>query len=225
MVPTAVIKLGGSLIGSERHAELMSVLSQASEAGQRLVVVPGGGPFADTVREVCARHQPGDSVAHWMSVLAMDQHAYLIAGLLPRASLVHDPVEVERVLAAGRIAVLAPYAWLRALNPLPHSWEVCADSTAAWIAAELGSPLLVLLKSGDGISRGERSHLCSRAGLIAVPELDGRFADTLSPRLTCWIVNGRHPERLRELMATGETVGTRVDPEPAPRTLDALAPL
>ena len=41
--------------------------------------------------------------------------------------------------AAGRVPVLAPSAWLRAADPLPHSWDVTSDSIAAWIAGQAGA--------------------------------------------------------------------------------------
>ena len=42
--------------------------------------------------------------------------------------------------------MLAPYRWLRAADPLPHSWEVTSDSIAAWLAGQLHARRVVLLK-------------------------------------------------------------------------------
>jgi dihydroneopterin aldolase len=57
--------------------------------------------------------------------------------------------------ASGALAVLAPHAWLRAADPLPHSWDVTSDSIAAWVAGALGAAALVLVKAagaaGDGL--------------------------------------------------------------------------
>ncbi|MGH7649286.1 MAG: hypothetical protein ACREND_14305, partial [Gemmatimonadaceae bacterium] len=39
-----------------------------------------------------------------------------------------------------------PYRWLRARDPLPHSWDVTSDSIAAWVAGELHARRLVLVK-------------------------------------------------------------------------------
>ena len=212
MRPKSVLKVGGSLAGDPGLPRLLEALGELAAAGHRLVVVPGGGPFADAVRAACAAHDPGPSAAHWMAILAMDQYAHLLAARTPGAALVAGPAEVAGVLAAGRPAVLAPYAWLRAADPLPHSWDVTSDSIAAWVAARLGAPRVVLLKSVDGL-RDEAGTVLARVPRRALggrDEVDGYFARALEPGTACWIVNGRRPERLRELLERGRTRGTEV---------------
>jgi hypothetical protein len=84
--PDWVIKVGGSL-GAAPTAlrRLMETLGRAARR-QRLVVVPGGGSFADEVRRADRRFGLGDSAAHWMAILAMDQYAHLLAELAPGAA-------------------------------------------------------------------------------------------------------------------------------------------
>jgi 5-(aminomethyl)-3-furanmethanol phosphate kinase len=207
--PDAVIRVGGSLLRDGALPPVLPVLRDAAAAGKRLLLVPGGGPFADAVRTVCRTHPCGDAAAHWMAVLAMDQHAHLLADLLPGATLVTAPPEPG---TSPGLSVLAPYAWLRREDPLPHSWEVTSDSIAAWVAARLRVPLLVLVKSVDGIA-GEGGRVLphiDRDGLAGRPEVDGYFARAFPPATRCWIVNGRHPERLRHLLLGGSTRGTEV---------------
>ena len=211
-MPEAVIKVGGSLAGDPGLPRLLETLSELAAAGRRLVVVPGGGPFADAVRAACAAHDPGPSAAHWMAILAMDQYAHLLAARTCGAALVVKPEEIAGVLAAGRTAVLAPHAWLRAADPLPHGWDVTSDSIAAWVAARLGTPRVVLLKSVDGL-RDEAGTVLARVPRRALggrDEVDGYFAQALEPATACWIINGRRPERLRDLLQRGRTVGTEV---------------
>ena len=73
----AVVKLGGSLheLGAA-PATLAELVALARSSN--LLVVPGGGPFADAVRRACAEADPGPGAAHWMAVLAMDQSEQLI---------------------------------------------------------------------------------------------------------------------------------------------------
>ena len=141
-----VVKLGGGLLA---HPGLLAAALEAIGAAagtRRLVVVPGGGPFADVVREVDARLGLGDDAAHWMAVLAMDQYAQVVASRLVRGVVAHEPAAVLGAAAAGLIPVLAPYQWLRRGDPLPHSWAVTSDSIAAWLAGQLGAGRLVLVK-------------------------------------------------------------------------------
>ncbi|HET9358354.1 MAG TPA: hypothetical protein VFO58_01305, partial [Vicinamibacterales bacterium] len=83
---------------------------------------------------------------HWMAVLAMDQYAQLIASRLEGGVLITEPGEIAAALDGGSIPVLAPYRWLRKVDPLPHCWDVTSDSIAAWVAGQIDAGRLVLVK-------------------------------------------------------------------------------
>ncbi|MBX6364753.1 MAG: uridylate kinase [Gemmatimonadetes bacterium] len=212
--PDAVLKLGGSLAGCARLDALLETLGELARDGRRLVVVPGGGPFADVVRRECRFRDPGASAAHWMAILAMDQLARLLVGRLAArggpAALAHSRAGIHHALARRRLAVLAPFRWLRAADPLPHSWDVTGDSIAAWVAARLGAPRLVLLKSVDGVvgADGRVLPVVERAALGGV--VDGYFCRALEAGMECWIVNGRHPARVRALLEGAPAPATRI---------------
>jgi aspartokinase-like uncharacterized kinase len=150
-----VVKVGGGLLA--QAGRLDAVLSQVGLVSQvePLIVVPGGGPFADAVRDVDRRLQVSEDAAHWMAVLAMDQYAHLITSWLAGGALVTEPGEIAAALDGGSIPVLAPYSWLRRADPLPHTWDVTSDSIAAWVADALGAQRLVLVKpaqaAGDNV--------------------------------------------------------------------------
>jgi 5-(aminomethyl)-3-furanmethanol phosphate kinase len=210
----AVVKVGGSLLAGESLPALLTTLGELAKT-HRLLVVPGGGPFADAVREACSGHDPGTSAAHWMAILAMDQHAHLLAGLLPSARLTTGPDEIARVQAEALLPVLAPFRWLRGADPLPHGWHVTSDSIAAWVAAQLPARRLVLLKSLEGVP-GPSDVLAevplrspSLAGVV-----DDYFERAVEPALArgleCWVLSGREPRRLAELLTDGRTRGTRL---------------
>lgn len=142
-----VVKVGGALLrraGALEHAA--HALESAAARGDPLVVVPGGGPFAQTVRDVDAAIGLGHDAAHWMAILAMAQYGHLIAARIERARLVEHPDGISRALGERRLPVLSPYRWLVEEDPLPHSWDVTSDSIAAWVAGRLGAPRLVLVK-------------------------------------------------------------------------------
>jgi aspartokinase-like uncharacterized kinase len=150
----AVVKVGGSLLANVSQLDtVLEVLARLSRA-RRLVVVPGGGPFADAVREVDRRLQLPDTAAHWMAVLAMDQYGHLLVARLRGSVLVSRPSEITAAIESGLLPVVAPSRWLREADPLPHSWDVTSDSVAAWIAGALGAARLVLMKA-DGAQGGE----------------------------------------------------------------------
>src|SRR6059036_4145114 len=83
-----VVKVGGGLLGTAGAFELVIEAVTAFRRGRRLVVLPGGGPFADAVRQMFKRVRIGEDAAHWMAVLGMDQYAHALAGRIPGAVLV-----------------------------------------------------------------------------------------------------------------------------------------
>ncbi|HEX6435131.1 MAG TPA: hypothetical protein VFZ87_12860 [Gemmatimonadales bacterium] len=142
----SVVKIGGGLAAIPNALErVCRAVEEASRAGC-VVVVPGGGPFADTVREFDHERGLSATAAHWMALLAMDQYAFALADRMPGAVLLDDSGSVLEVLAQGKLAVLAPSRWMRAADVLPHSWEVTSDSVAAFIAGALGATRLILIK-------------------------------------------------------------------------------
>lgn len=141
-----VLKIGGALLRDPAaFSTTTRDLGQLAGAA-RVLVVPGGGPFADAVRELDRRLPITEESAHWMATLAMDQYAHVIAAHVPRSAIVEDGREASLAAARGLLPVLAPYRWLRQADPLPHSWDVTSDSIAGWVAATSGARHLVLLK-------------------------------------------------------------------------------
>jgi aspartokinase-like uncharacterized kinase len=167
-----VIKIGGGLLST--IDELERVLSAVARlaASRRVLIVAGGGPFADAVREVDRRIGLTAGAAHWMAVLAMDQYAHLVASKLDRGIVVSSPREAAAALEERRVAVLAPSRWLAEVDPLPHSWDVTSDSIAAWVAGQVDARDLVLVKP-----RGAAGHL-----------VDAYFKRALPPHVTPTIV-------------------------------------
>jgi aspartokinase-like uncharacterized kinase len=119
-----------------------------AEAGRRfsIVVVPGGGPFADTVRVFDRAHRISSDAAHWMALLAMDQYAHVLLERIEGAVLVEQAGAVAAVVDPAGVAVLAPSRWMRAADVLPHTWDATSDSVAAFVAGALDADQLVLVK-------------------------------------------------------------------------------
>ncbi len=140
-----VVKLGGSLAGSRDLAAWLAALDRFR--GQ-LVVVPGGGAFADTVRRMQAKMHFDDPVAHHMALVAMEQYGIALTALWPRLSIAATPAAIRRVWRMHQVACWAPPNMALAAA-LPKSWEVTSDSLSAWLAGELRAEKLLLIKSAD----------------------------------------------------------------------------
>jgi 5-(aminomethyl)-3-furanmethanol phosphate kinase len=142
----AVVKIGGALLRTpDALARTLTALELVAH-DHHILIVPGGGPFADAVRAIDEKFALTDHDAHWMAILGMDQFAILLASKMRNATLVHRRGEIARAIARHETPVLAPHHWLRDADPLPHSWDVTSDSIAAWIATQAGAQQLILIK-------------------------------------------------------------------------------
>jgi aspartokinase-like uncharacterized kinase len=128
---------------------------------------PGGRawrrPMADAVRAVDRAVGLPDAAAHWMAVMAMDQYGEALASHMVRGRVVHDRDGIDRAIDGGDVPVLAPHAWLRQRDPVPHAWSVTSDSIAAWVAGEVGPPA----RASQGARCSERLWILLRAGAAA----------------------------------------------------------
>lgn len=144
--PVTVIKIGGSLARIPNALARVSQQLRGLARDWPMVVVPGGGPFADAVREFDRSAGLSPDVAHWMAILAMDQYAHVLVSQISDAVLVTEPGRIQEGLDRTGCAVLAPSRWMRSADVLPHTWEVTADSIAAFVAGALDARQLILIK-------------------------------------------------------------------------------
>jgi aspartokinase-like uncharacterized kinase len=143
-----VVKVGGGLAAIPGALDAVGSALAAAGRDRRILVVPGGGRFADTVRAFAQSEPLSEDAAHWMAILAMEQYAHVLAERIP-APLVEEPGAIPTVLAGPGVAVLAPYRWMRAADVLPHSWDATSDSAAAFVAGALDAERLILVKPVD----------------------------------------------------------------------------
>jgi aspartokinase-like uncharacterized kinase len=138
-----VVKVGGSLFD---HPGLGPGLSRwLADRGRPALLVPGGGPAADAVRDWDRVHGLGDAASHWLAIRSLSLTAALLHRLLPGSVIVDSP---RAAIEAG-LGILDPFAFCRADDTLPHSWDVTSDSIAARAAVIGDASRLVLLKSID----------------------------------------------------------------------------
>jgi aspartokinase-like uncharacterized kinase len=174
-----VVKVGGSLM--DTADEVMRILAASPVP---VLIVPGGGFFADGVRYLGV----DGTAAHWMAVAAMDQYGWFL-------STFGVATDDACAMPEAGARIFLPYRVLRKVDPLPHSWTVTSDAISAWIAGMLGCSL-ILLKSVDGAMLDE-------GALADIPK--GMGTDVIDPccrdvlrryGVPAKIINGRCPDRL-----------------------------
>jgi len=150
-----VVKLGGSLAGSRHLAGWVDTL--ANFRG-RAVIVPGGGPFADAVRQAQTKIGFKEAVAHHLALLAMEQFGQVLVSLSPRFCVADSGAAIRRILRAGSVPVWSPVKMVLRTSEILPSWDITSDSLAAWLAGDIGARQLVLVKHGgpfDGPARAD----------------------------------------------------------------------
>jgi 5-(aminomethyl)-3-furanmethanol phosphate kinase len=141
-----VVKLGGSYaFSSDLQGWLAAIASNAGD----IVLVPGGGPFADAVRSAQPRMGFDDDAAHHMAMLGMDQYGRALAALNKRFTPAASIAGIRRALRAGNVPVWSPTEMVLKRNDIPRSWEVTSDGLAAWLACRIGARRVLLIKHVD----------------------------------------------------------------------------
>src|SRR5262245_60940601 len=166
-----VVKLGGSYAHA---AELKPWLAAIAACAGHVVLVPGGGPFADAVRDAQARMGFDDRVAHHMALTAMDQYGCALASLSHNLARAASVAAIQAALDKGQVPIWSPAAMVLAADAIPPSWDVTADSLAAWLAGQIAAPRLLLVK------RLRPAGPCARASdLVTQGLVDAKFPDFL----------------------------------------------
>ena len=137
-----IVKLGGSLADSPCLTRWLETLSQTNA-----VIVPGGGPFADTVRKAQARWHFDGLTAHHMAILAMRQYGSMLTGLCPRLLAATSLEDLAKQRGKAKVWLPSPEA-LDAAG-IPATWDITSDSLAAWLAGQHNVENLLLVKSVD----------------------------------------------------------------------------
>jgi 5-(aminomethyl)-3-furanmethanol phosphate kinase len=142
-----VVKVGGGLLRDEGLAGLRRGCAEVNELARKrpVLVVPGGGPFADAVRAIDEQVGLTDGVAHALALRAMDQLGAMLAPLLAAAEPLSDLVAPR---ALGLLAVAPAFA---GRPEVPESWAVTSDSLAVLAAGAIGADEAVLLKPVRGV--------------------------------------------------------------------------
>jgi len=207
-----IIKLGGSLLAKGR--EIIHFLRDyAEKKAVFFIIIPGGGPFVEVIRELSERQTISEDAAHWMAVLAMHQYGFFLADGEIAIPLVES---IKEARDAGHLCIVLPYQILKADDSLPHTWDVTSDTIAAFIAHKLGEKTFIKVTDVDGILDEEGSLIKQvYAKELIEKENTGCIDAELSRFLTrnkmsCVIVNGNFPERIIDVIEGRETICTSI---------------
>lgn len=139
-----VIKIGGSLLEPDR---LKPCLMRIAALSETILVVIGGGAFADQIRTAQQHWQFNDVTAHHMAILAMQQTALLTKALQPDWALVQSLNDLKQWSVQNRIGLWFPDIALLNKHGIPATWRITSDSLAAWLAGITPTTELIIVKA------------------------------------------------------------------------------
>jgi 5-(aminomethyl)-3-furanmethanol phosphate kinase len=179
---TTVIKVGGSLAESAAARLLMQRLT--AQRLRRVIIVPGGGDFADAVRKAQALHGFDERTAHHMALVAMQMSAIMLAGFAPEFEVAETTEEFAAAWQRAHTPIWAPARMALAARDVAASWDVTSDSLAAWLADAIGATRLVLVKSCSiPPAIAADAEALARAGIV-----DRSFTRFVAGRRFAWRV-------------------------------------
>jgi dihydroneopterin aldolase len=199
----SVVKLGGSLALSGQLPDWLTAI----EAGAgNVVLVCGGGPFADAVRRAQKRMGFGDEAADLMALMAMEQYGIALTALNVCFVVADSRTAVSAALRAERVPIWAPRRMMRAAPDIPPSWDVTSDSLAARLAGELGATRLLLIKRARLPAGTLTAEGLSKDGVV-----DAAFPRFLAASgVACALIGAHHRRALAEALRNGSDIGRKV---------------
>ncbi len=189
--------------------ELMRTLAALAMEEYSFLVVPGGGPMADLVREIFSRGDLSQEAAHWMAILAMEQYAYFLAD----GTGAGFTEEIRRPVVTPKVEILLPYQALQKNDfGLEHNWDYTSDSVAMLVASRLSAPLIKATDVDGVIMDGKVVEEVSSSSLLGFEScIDQGTLSLLCGRLkesykeSCvWVMNGTDPERFAISLKKGK---------------------
>jgi 5-(aminomethyl)-3-furanmethanol phosphate kinase len=221
-VTLTVTKVGGSLAThSDKLRELLKELYEQSKK-YPILIVPGGGEFADTVRKLDKQFSLSNQASHRMAILAMDQYGLLLADLIPDACIVRSIDETKKALSAGNLPIFLPSELMFRVDPLENSWDVTSDAITLYIAHRFSAVRVLFLTDVDGIfsenpQGPETQKVLKKISAAELVKWDSRTSvDKALPKLLlmwpipCYVVNGFFPSRVKAILNQKETLSTLI---------------
>ena len=197
-----VVKLGGSTAADTR---LFAWITALTEGNVPFVVVPGGGSFADQVREAQGRIGFSDEAAHEMAILAMAQFGLMLCDLSPRFRPARERKEFWQVLEEGNIPVWLPSVMTIGRSDIAASWSVTSDSLSAWLAGTIGAEKLLLIKQTDQFSEEDDIAALQSRGVV-----DEAFGAMMPSSVRLFVAGPQHLAEAGSLMERGRLPGLNI---------------
>ena len=188
------VKIGGSLYDSRYLVEWLFAINEYS--AKNIVIIPGGGPFADQVRHADEMHHLDQTHAHNMAVMGMQQYGTLLVSLCPNIVLANTVDKIHMAWKKSKVAIWEPYDMLREECDLDRSWDITSDSLSVWLSNKLGLKNLLLVKSSNDVLKEKNIENLSNKNCI-----DPHFCEYVNlSKINAYVLHKSELNKLKNLL-------------------------
>ena len=215
------IKFGGSLTKDKKVLENLCREIENLSRNYDLVIVPGGGEFADLVRDYDKKLNLPTEISPKMAILAIDQAGFLISKSFKNPVFIHELNGFRNYnKIKNKVKIFIPSKFLFEVpeSELKHSWDITSDSISAYIAEKLNAEKLIILTDVDGLydsNPGENhdAKLIEKINIMEIKNfhdscLDKKFHEFF--KTPCYVINGKFPGRILLVLKNKEFIGTEI---------------
>ena len=141
-----IIKIGGSWIKNANLIKLIKLLVNLDN--QKFIIVPGGGIFADSVREASKLNFLSEDQSHFLALKSTEIFGHMIKSFENR---IHT---TEKINSFKEKNLWLPSKILKNERNFKKNWESTSDSVATWLYSNISS---IVSPSG----RNDKYKYCS----------------------------------------------------------------
>ncbi len=216
-----LIKIGGSLLKNPVTLKKLLITFKNITNEHSIIILPGGGAFADQVRNFQSLYKYSDSTAHKMAIMAEDIVGILMAEFIEDGILTYNLENIQKILSQSKIPILLPSKFLLELDELPHSWDVTSDSIAVYFANKLKIDTVILVKDVDGLFTADPKKnpdaklikLIKSSDLKKYDEscVDKALYNFINKyKITVYLINGNFPVRIYQILNGQNAVCSKI---------------
>ncbi len=149
---TVIFKIGGKIL--ENYENINTTIAQLSQIYKekiikKIILIPGGGSYANFVRNLHDKLEFDEELAHWMAILSMNYNGIELNEKFPEIITIDNISKLKKLNKT--FSIFLPFKFLKENDQLPHNWEVTSDSIALFLAKELVLNKCFLIKDVDGV--------------------------------------------------------------------------
>ena len=138
------IKIGGSLLGNKKLTHFLKLIVKQKK---RCVLIPGGGIFADTVRQQQRKLKFDNLTAHNLSVLSMLQVGYILQSKITNYCEIISNVDQLSYSKNHNVYIWNPEQEICRKKNTHTNWDMTSDTIALKVSKQINSNILIIVKS------------------------------------------------------------------------------